>query len=48
MKSFPSFLCYEKGSRGAVLDGENLGCSLPKNNSRVACCFSLCHVLVLE
>lgn len=47
IKNFPSFLCYEKRNRGAVLDGGNLGSSLPKNNSRVACCFYLFHVLVL-
>lgn len=30
-----------------MLDGENLGSSLPKNNSCVACCFYLFRVLML-
>lgn len=46
IKSFPCFLCYEKRSRGAVLDGENLGPSLPKNNSHAACFLPVFHVLM--
>lgn len=39
-KAFQVFFVMRKET-GAVLDGENLGSSLQKNNSRVLCCFSL-------
>lgn len=47
LQSFPRFLCYQKRNRGTVLDGENFGSSLQKNNSHVASCFCLFDVLLL-
>lgn len=45
-KAFRVFFVMRKEA-GAVLDGENLGSSLQKNNSCVSCCFSVFHVLLL-